>query len=72
MTVEELQIVNYCHRSCNPLKNIYGNFTMLTKDMLLRTIEGYNGTIEEILRDIANQHGYIEVQVWNDDCLNKL
>ena len=22
MTFEELQIVNYCHRSCSPLKNI--------------------------------------------------
>ena len=48
----------------------YGNFTMLTKEMLLRAISDYNGTLEEFLIDISNQYHYIEVQVWSDDCLS--
>ena len=47
----------------------HGKFTMLTKDMLLRDISDYNGTLEEFLVDISNRYHYIEVQVWNDACL---
>lgn len=46
-----------------------GAVTMLTKDMLLKTISEYHGTLEEFLRDIANRYKYMEVQIWNDDCL---
>ena len=47
----------------------YGAVTMLTKDMLCQTISEYNGTLEEFLTDVANRYHYIEVQIWNDDCL---
>ena len=47
----------------------YGDFAMLTKDMLLRAISDYNGTLEEFLIDVSNRYHYIEVQVWSDDCL---
>ena len=46
-----------------------GSFTMLTKDMLLKEITDFDGTIEEFLANVTNRYSYIEVQVWNDDCL---
>lgn len=49
----------------------YGEITMLTKDMLFKEITDYNGTLEEFLIDITNRYRYIEVQIWNDDCLKK-
>lgn len=48
----------------------YGDFTMLTKDMLFRAISDYNGTLEEFLKDASNRYGYIEAQLWNDGCLS--
>ena len=47
----------------------HGTFTMLTKDMLFKTISEHGGTIEEFLSDISNQYRYIAVQVWDDSCL---
>lgn len=47
----------------------YGDFTLLTKDMLFKAITDHGGTLEEFLNDISNRYHYIEVQVWNDDCL---
>ena len=46
-----------------------GEFTMLTKDMLLKAISDYDGTPDEFLTHIADRYHYIEVQVWDDDCL---
>ena len=46
-----------------------GGLTMLTKDMLLKAISDYNGTLEEFLTHIADKYHYIEVQLWDDDCL---
>lgn len=43
--------------------------TMLTKDMLLQAISDYDGTLEEYLRNIAQQYHYIEVQIWDDEPL---
>lgn len=45
------------------------DFTMLTKDMLLKAISEYDGTLEEYLSWIAERYHYIEVQLWNDECL---
>ena len=47
-----------------------GNFTMLTKDMLFKVISDFNGTLDEFLLDVANRYRYIEVQVWDDNCLH--
>lgn len=33
------------------------------------TISNYDGTLEEFLIDVENQYSYIEVQLWNDECL---
>ena len=46
-----------------------GEFTMLTKDMLLKAISDYDGTPDDFLTYIADRYHYIEVQVWDDDCL---
>lgn len=46
-----------------------GEFTMLTKDMLLKAISDYDGTLEDFLTNVDNQYRYIEVQVWDDECL---
>ncbi len=48
---------------------INGEFTMLTKDMLLKAISDYDGTPEDFLTNADHQYRYIEAQVWNDDCL---
>lgn len=48
----------------------HGEFTMLTKDMLLKAISDYGGTLEEFMINIENQYRYIEVQIWNDECLS--
>jgi len=48
----------------------HGNLTMYTKEMLLSSIQRYNGTIEDCMNYIADKYKYIEVQLWNDDyCL---
>ena len=47
----------------------FGKFTMLTKDMLFKAMTDFNGTIEEFLIYVENRYRYIEVQIWDDDCL---
>ena len=49
----------------------HGEFTMLTKDMLFKAISDYDGTLDEFMKNVENHYQYIEVQVWNDDCLDK-
>ena len=46
-----------------------GDLTMLTKEMLLRSIDEHPGTLEEFMEEISQRHTYIEAQVWNDACL---
>ena len=48
-----------------------GEFTMLTKDMLFKEISDYDGTLDEFIRNVENHYQYIEVQVWNDECLSR-
>ena len=43
---------------------------MLTKDMLLKAISDYGGTLEEFMSNVEKQYRYIEVQIWNDACLS--
>lgn len=43
--------------------------TMLTKDMLLNAISEHDGTLEEFLTYVTERYHYIEVQVWDDECL---
>lgn len=47
----------------------HGTFTILTKAMLYQEISDYNGTLEAFLQDVAQRYRYIEVQLWNDECL---
>jgi len=49
----------------------HGAFTMLTKEALLMEISDYNGTLEDFLINVENKYHYIEVQVWNDECLKR-
>lgn len=48
----------------------YGTFTMLTKDMLLKTVADYGGDLKGFLANVEKHYRYIEVQVWDDACLN--
>ena len=48
-----------------------GEFTMLTKDMLFKAISDYDGALDEFMKNVENHYQYIEVQVWNDECLSK-
>jgi hypothetical protein len=45
-----------------------GAVTMYTKEMFIKTVSQYQGTIEEFMNDIAKHYSYIEVQLWNDSC----
>lgn len=44
-----------------------GEISVLTKEMMLDIIKAYKGSIDDFMRDIALNHYYIEVQLWNDD-----
>ena len=46
-----------------------GEATMLTKDMLLQAMAEYDGALEEYLAEVERKYHYIEVQLWNDDCI---
>lgn len=43
-----------------------GEFTMLTKDMLIKAIFDYDGSAIDFIRHISDKYCYIEVQVWCD------
>jgi hypothetical protein len=49
-----------------------GTVTMLTKDMLYQKINEFEGSLEDFMKEIAEHHYYIEVQLWNDDYLNHI
>jgi len=44
-----------------------GSVAIYTKEMLLNSIQQYNGTIDNYMAYVAEQYRYIEVQLWNDD-----
>ena len=41
-----------------------GCLTMLTKEMLIREIADYCGTVEDYIAEVNAMYNYIEVQVW--------
>lgn len=43
-----------------------GEFTMLTKNMLIKAISDYDGSAIDFIRHISDKYYYIEVQVWCD------
>lgn len=47
----------------------HSEFTMLTKDMLLKVMSDYDGALEDFMNNIEKQYHYIEVQVWDDECV---
>ncbi len=47
-----------------------GGIEVLTKEMLLKQLWEYSGTLDGFLRDVVRRH-YVEVQVWNDACCVK-
>lgn len=40
---------------------------ILKKETLSESMRRFQGTIDEYRKEIAENHGYIEVQLWNDD-----
>ncbi len=43
-----------------------GKIEMISKEELLEMIRNHDGTLEEFMEKINEQHGYIEVQLWDD------
>lgn len=43
-----------------------GSFDMLTKEMLIRIMADYNGTLEEFIQEVNHEYSYMEVQVWQE------
>lgn len=41
-----------------------GTIHVFTKEMLLRQISEYKGTLDEFMQEIANTCHYVEVQIW--------
>lgn len=52
-----------CGDSMTVLKK-RGDFTMLTKEMLMREIDGCGGNAERFVAEINAKYNYMEVQVW--------
>ncbi|MCL2884265.1 MAG: hypothetical protein FWF49_02110 [Oscillospiraceae bacterium] len=44
-----------------------GKLTMQTKEMLFIAMGNYTGTSDGFMKEIEEKHGYIEVQLWDDD-----
>ncbi len=65
-----LDCISFTYGDSQSTLKRFGDFTMLTKDMLFKAISDFNGTIEEFLIDVARRYRYIEAQVWDDDCLH--
>ncbi len=49
-----------------------GTLTMYTKEMLYSKIAENKGGLEAFLKEMTEQHSYIEVQLWKDACLDQL
>lgn len=43
--------------------------SVFTKEILLRLINGYEGTIDEYMSEVEKKYHYIEAQLWNDTCV---
>lgn len=63
--------ISFTYGDSMSIRKKQGSFTILTKDMLFRIISDYKGTLEDFLKNIADQYHYIEVQVWDDIHLGK-
>ena len=44
-----------------------GEIQMLTKEELVQKVQEYQGSLEKIMEEIREKHGYIEVQLWSDE-----
>lgn len=45
---------------------------LVSKEMLYNELSAYRGTLNEYMRDIAENCYYIEAQIWDDDCIAPL
>lgn len=41
---------------------------LVTKDQILEELNNFDGSIEDFKEEIEKRFGYIEVQLWNDEC----
>ncbi len=65
-------IISFTYGDSMAVLERQGGLTILTKDMLIKAITGYNGSVDEYIRFITDAYGYIEVQLWGDiSCINK-
>lgn len=63
--------VSFTYGDSNATLNRTGVITVLTKEMLLSSIIEYPGTLDEYMSEIEKKYHYIEVQLWNDELIDK-
>ncbi|MCL1831069.1 MAG: hypothetical protein FWG21_06525 [Oscillospiraceae bacterium] len=44
-----------------------GQITMYTKEMLIKELTEFDGSLPEYMNEVAQKYKYIEAQVWNDE-----
>lgn len=49
-----------------------GKVDMITKDMLLKILEEYQGTIGDFIKEVNEKYNYMEVQLWGDKYLEDI
>lgn len=64
------EAVSFTYGDSMAMLSKHGELNLLTKDMLLKDIATYEGTVEAFLAEVAKRCHYIEAQLWDDSCLN--
>ena len=63
-------VISFTYGDSMTILKKQGEIKMLTKELLLKAIDAF-GTVEEFLTDVSERFRYIEVQVWDDECLSE-
>lgn len=63
------EFISFTYGDSTATLNRTGSIKLVTKAMLLDSICKYEGTIDDYMKEIRDKYHYIEVQLWNDDCI---
>ena len=58
------ECVSFTYGDSMTVRKKQGDFTMLTKEMLMREIAAFDGTAEDFVAKVNAEYNYMEVQVW--------
>jgi hypothetical protein len=61
------EFISFIYGDSMAVPNRNDKITIMTKEMLSKSIRDFKGTIDEYMEEIAERYYYIEVQLWNDD-----